>query len=90
MRYLIKKVIGMLMNKSRISMKFDTVSRIIVVQSLMLSIINYSIRIWGTINATLIQKVQRLQKFAARVSVGSLKKKTTSPQPSEFGWLIIK
>ncbi len=66
-------------------MNFDKSSRIIVVQSLVLSIINYCIRIWGTTNATLIKKkVQRLQNFAARMSAGGLKKNMiTFPQPSE-------
>ena len=86
-----KKVIGMLMYISRISMNFDKSSRIIVVQSLVLSIINYCIRIWGTTNATLLQKVQRLQNFAARVSVGGLKKHDhISPAFKELGWLNIK
>ncbi len=68
-----KKVIGMLMYISRMytSMNFDKSSRIIVVQS---SITNYCIRIWGTTNATLIQKVQRLQNFAVRSSAGGLKR----------------
>ena len=75
----------------RISMNFDKSIRIIVVQSLVLSIINYCIRIWGTTNATLIQKIQRLQNFAARVSVGGLKKLDhISPAFKEFGWLNIR
>ncbi len=67
-------------------MNFNKSSRIIAVQSLVQSIINYCIRtsIWCTTNATLLQKVQRLQNLAARVSVGSLKKNmTTSPQLSK-------
>ncbi len=51
-----KKVIGMLMYTSRISMNFDKSRRIIVVQSLVLSITDYYIRISVTTNTTLIQK----------------------------------
>ncbi len=69
-------------------MNFVKSSRIIVVQSLVPSIINYCIRIWGTTNATLIQTVQRVQNFAARVSVGGLKKHDhISPAFKELGWL---
>ncbi len=59
---------------SRVSCNYDRRTRETVVQSLVLSLINYYIRIWGTTNATLIHKVQKLQNFAAGVSVGGIKK----------------
>ncbi len=53
-----KKVIGTLMHIYRISLNFEKRTRTIVVQSLVLSIINYCIRIWGTTNATFLSNVQ--------------------------------
>ena len=86
-----KKVIGLLIYLNRISMNFDKASRKIVVQTLVLSHINYCIRIWGTTNTTLLQKVQKLQNFAARVAVGGLRKYDhVSPAYKELGWVRIK
>ena len=62
---LTKKVIGMLIYICRVSMNFDRTTRKVVVQSLVLSLIHYCIRIRGTTNITLIHKVQKLQKFTA-------------------------
>ena len=72
-------------------MNFDRSSRKIVIQSLALSHINYCIRIWGTTNTTLLQKVQKLQNFAARVAVGGLRKYDHgSPAYKELGWVRLK
>ncbi len=65
-----KMVIGTLMHIYRISLNFEKRTRTIAVQSLVLSIINYCIRIWGTTNATLLSNVQKLQNFAVKVAVG--------------------
>ncbi len=73
---LTKKAVGVLMFLSRVGADFDKPSRIIVVQSLVLSMMNYCIRIWATTNLTLIYKVQELQNFAAKVAMGSAKKST--------------
>ncbi len=86
-----KKIIGMLIYISRVSMNFDKTTRKIVVQSLVLSLINYCIRIWGTTNTSLIKKVQKLQNFAARVSIGGMKKYDhVSPALKELKWLKVK
>ncbi len=69
-----KKVMGMLIYINRISSYLDKKSRIVVVQSLVLSHINYCLSIWGTTTSSLINKVQKLQNFAARVAVGGIKK----------------
>ncbi len=85
-----KKVISMLSFISRVSCNFDRRTRETVVQSLVLSLINYGIRIWGTTNATLIHRVQKLQNFAARVSIGAMKKYGhVSPAFRELKWLRI-
>ncbi len=66
----VNKVVGTLMYIYRISLDFEKRTRTIVVQSLVLSIVNYCLRIWGTTNATLLNNVQKLQNFAAKVPVG--------------------
>ncbi len=61
------------------------------VQSLVLSTVNYCIRIWGTTNATLLNNVQKLQNFAAKVAVGGARKcDHVSPIIKELKWLKIK
>ncbi len=85
------KMIGTLMHIYRISLNFEKKTRTIVVQSLVLSIINYCIRIWGTTNATFLNNVQKLQNFAAKVAVGGARKYDhVSPIIKELEWLKIK
>ncbi len=73
------------------SLNFEKRTRTIVVQSLVLSIINYCIRIWGTTNATLLNNVQKLQNFAAKVAVGGARKYDhVSPIIKEPIWLKMK
>ncbi len=69
----------------------DKQTRVIVVQTLVLSLIEYCIRIWGTTNDTVISSVQKLQNFAARVAVGGVKKYDhISPAFRELKWLRLK
>ncbi len=49
-----KKVIGTLMYINRVKNCFDKSTRILVVQSLVLNLLNYCNTIWGTTNVTLI------------------------------------
>ncbi len=87
----LNKVIGTLMHIYRISLNFEKRTRTIVVQSLVLSIINNCIRIWGTTNATLMSNVQKLQNFAAKVVVGGARKYDhVSIIIKELKWLKIK
>ena len=51
----------------------DTACKMLV-QALALSPINYCSLIWGLANITQIQKVQKLQNFAARVAIGGIRK----------------
>ncbi len=86
-----EKVMVMLIDVNRISSYLDRKSRIIVVQSHVLSHINYCLIIWGTTNSSLISKVQDLQNFAARVVVGGIKKfEHVSPVYTELKWLKIQ
>ena len=59
-----KKIMGMLLFINIISMNFDQSTRKIVIQSLVLSLINYCIGIWGSTNKTQLFSVQKLLKFA--------------------------
>ena len=88
---LTKKVTGILTYINRASINFDKPTREIVIQSLVLSVIRYCIKIWGSTNATLVSKVQKLQNFAARVSVGGMSKYDhVSPAYQELKWLRIE
>ncbi len=53
-----------------ISDKLNRPSRIIAVQSLVLSIINHCISICGATNLTIIYDAQKLLNFAAKVAKG--------------------
>ena len=86
-----KKVYGTIMQINRLRDYFDRRTRIIVTQSLALSIINYCISIWGTTNSTQIKRVQKLQNFAAKVALGgAAKSEHATPFLKELGWLKIK
>ncbi len=85
-----KKVVGTLMHIYRISLNFERRTRTIVVQSLVLSLVNYCIRIWDTTNAPLLNNVQKLQNFAAKVAMGGARKYDHgSPIVKELRWLKI-
>ncbi len=86
-----KKVVGTLMHIYRKSLNFEKRTRTIVVQSLVLSLVNYCIRIWGTTNAALLNNVQKLQNVAAKVAVGGASKcDHVSAIIKEIRWLKIK
>ncbi len=85
-----KKVMGMLIYVNRIGSYLDK-TRIIVIQSLVMSHIKYCFSIWGTTNSALINKIQKLQNFAARVAVGGLKKYDhVSPAFRKLNWLKVR
>ncbi len=85
-----KKLFGLLMFLSRIIKNLDKPSRILVVQTIILSLINYCIRIWGTTNLTVINKTQKLQNFAAKLAMGGARKfDHASPIIQKLGWLKI-
>ncbi len=74
-----KKVTETLMCINRNNSTFDKTSRIIIVQTLALSIMNYCLRIWGTKNKTIMSDAQKMYNFAAKVAIGGEKKKTVTP-----------
>ena len=88
---LCKKVSGILIYLSKMKDSFDDETRVQVVQSLALSIINYCIKIWGSTNISVIEKAQKLQNFAARVAVvGVGKYDHITPTLKRLEWLKIK
>ncbi len=60
---------------NRVKDIFDKDTRMIVIKTLVLSLINYGLKIWGNTNETLMQRVQKLQNFAAKVAVGGYKRR---------------
>ncbi len=76
---------------NRVSEDFDKTIRSIVVQSLVLSLINYCISIWGSTCKTLHDSVQKVQKnFAAKVPIGGARKYDHATHfIKELKWLTI-
>ena len=84
-----KKIFGTIMYINRIKDNFNKSTRITVINSLVLSIINYGLNIWGTTNLTQLQRVQKLQNFAAKVALGGAKYDHVTPYLRELEWLYI-
>lgn len=85
-----KRVYGTLSFINRISDQLDKATRINVVQSLVMTVINYGSKIWGITTKQQIERVQRLQNFAAKVAVGGARKfDHVSPIIEELEWLKI-
>lgn len=86
-----KKVMGILMYLNRIKDCIPVSIRTHIVKTLALSIINYAMKIWGSTNKTQIQKVQKLQNFAARIALGEVRKyEHITPHLNKLCWLKIK
>ena len=88
---LYKKIMGILIYISRIKDNFEKCTRITVVESLVLSLINYCCKIWGSANKTMLQKVQKLQNFAAKVADGTARKYDhVTPILNDLKWMKIE
>lgn len=86
-----KKIMGRLIFINRVKEFFDKETRMIIVESLVLSQLSYCINIWGAANKSQIQRVQKLHNFAAKVADGSAKKfDHASPIINELKWLKIE
>ena len=86
-----KKVSGILIYLNRMKNYFDNKTRVQIVESLVLSVINYCIKIWGGTNNTQLERVQKLQNFAARVAViGIGKYDHITPTLKQLKWVRIK
>ena len=87
---LIKKAIGIIMFINRTKDNFNKPTRIMVVQSLVLSILNYGIGIWGATNSTQVLRIQKIQNFAAKVALGGAAKSDhVTPFLKELKWLKV-
>ena len=76
---------------NRIKDKFDKVTRLIVVQSLALSIVNYYSRIWGMTTKQQLDCIQKVQNVAAKIACGGAKKYDhVTPILKELEWMNIK
>ncbi len=75
---------------NRMKENFSKHIRIVVLQTLVLSIINYGIKIWGSTGVTQLHRVQKEQNFAAKVALGSAKFDHATPYLKELKWLKVK
>ena len=82
---------GTLIYLNRVKYLFEPKTRIIVVQSSALSLINYCFVVWGSTSNFHLSRVQKLVNFAARVAIGTVRKyEHISPFLEELGWLRVK
>ena len=85
------KVSGILMFLNKIKDRFDKETRVIIVQSLVLSIINYCLKVWGVTTQQQVERVQKLENFAAKVAFGGARKYDhATPILRELKWLNMK
>ena len=86
-----KKVTGTLLYLNRVCERFEFDCRVMVVQSLVMSILNYCLRVWGSTNKTQMERVKKLQNFAAKVAVGGAKKYDhVTPIFKKLKWLPVE
>ncbi len=67
---LTKKVTGILMFINRVKDLLNNYTRLIVIHTLVLSVINYGLKIWGNTVATIMKQLHKLKNFAANVVFG--------------------
>ena len=85
-----KKTMGTLIFINRIKDKLDRDTRVLLVEALALSLLNYCCKIWGSAGKTQIQRVQKLQNFAAKIASGKGRKyDRATPYITELNWLKI-
>ena len=83
-----KKVIGTLQYLNRVYDRFDNECRVMVVQALVVSVLNYCLRVWGSTNKTQMERVKKLHNFAAKVAVGGAHKHDhVTPIFEKLKWL---
>ena len=85
---LIKKTTGTLIFLNRVWDRFQPECRVMAVQALILSVLNYCLPVWGSTNKTQMNRVQKLLNFAARIAIGGAKKHDhVSPIFEKLKWL---
>ncbi len=89
--YISRKVFGTIAYINRIKDNFNRKAGITLIQSLVLSIMNYGLKIWGTANTTHMNRVQKLQNLAAKVALGGgARRDHATPYLKELGWLKLR
>ena len=88
---LIKKVTGTLIFLNRVWDRFQPECRVMAVQALILSVLNYCLPVWGSTSKTQINRVQKVLNFAARIAIGGAKKhEHVTPVFEKLKWLKMK
>ena len=86
-----RKVMGTLLYLNRVCDRFEFDCRVMVVQSLVISILNYCLRVWGSTNKTQMGRVRKLQNFAAKVAAGGARKYDhVTPVFAKLKWLPVE
>ena len=86
-----RKTIGTLIYLNYIKNKIDRETRIMLVQSLAMSKVDYCFKIWGSTGVSQMQRIQKLQNFAAKIAIGNVKKYDhVTPCILELKWLRIE
>ena len=89
--FIIKKANGVLLFLNRIQDNFDRTYRMIVIQSLALSIINYFHKVWGMTTREQLERVQKIENFAAKIAYGGARKYDhVTPILKDLQWMDIK
>ena len=85
-----RKTMGTLVYLNRVKENFDQDTRVTVVQTLVLSVINYCTLIWGSASVTQIKRLQKLQNFAAKIALGNGRKyDRATPYVNKLNWMKI-
>ena len=86
-----KKVMSTLIFLNRMKNNIPVCTRVLLVQALALSIINYCSKIWGMAGKTQIQRVQKLQNFASKIVTANARKYDhATPYINSLKWLKIE
>ena len=88
--YLSRKINGILMFFNCIKNKFTRSTRITMIETLVLSRLNYCLKVWGMTTQQQLNRVQRLENFAGKVALGGVGKYDhATPVLHELNWLNI-
>ena len=88
--YICTKANGLLFFLTRNKEMFDDQTRKIVVEALVISLYSYCSLIWGACTASIRNKIQKVQNFAAKVAVGYGRKRDhATPFIKKLDWLKV-
>ena len=88
--YVCTKANGLLFFLMRNKDMFDDQTRKIVVEALVISLFSYCSLIWGSCTASIRNRIQKVQNFAAKVAVGHGRKSDhATPFINKLDWLKV-